>query len=274
MLLLVVGVAFLADQLFLTHWIQTLARRDAERLEVLRGTLRTIQNIVSTGRRDLQLLRSDAEGHVPPESLALFDEAIQETAIRLSELQELEAFVLPRMMAATGASGAATAASHSMTMTRLVVGSGMVVALAVGMAVYSRRSPAMVTVTANAGSDGTSAGNFTAPAQGSADDPVSADGSTTATAVDNTPPVSLATELMVASQPGGARVTVDGIGWGVTPVTIRHLPTGVKRVRVSKDGYATTERIVSVIESRRQTTSIRLRREPEDQEKAGPPDGR
>jgi transcriptional regulator with XRE-family HTH domain len=51
-------------------------------------------------------------------------------------------------------------------------------------------------------------------------------------------------ELVVTTAPPGARVTVDGIGWGVTPITIRHLPLGTKRVRVTKDGYRAAERVV------------------------------
>jgi cytoskeletal protein RodZ len=70
------------------------------------------------------------------------------------------------------------------------------------------------------------------------------------------------TELVVATEPAGARVTVDGIGWGLTPVTIRYLPPGSKRVRVSKDGYAAAELVVQVSEGERKTTDIRLRDQP------------
>ena len=63
-------------------------------------------------------------------------------------------------------------------------------------------------------------------------------------------------------QPAGARVTVDGIGWGVTPVTIRYLPPGNKRIRVSKEGYSTIERVVWVAEGHRNTTDIQLPDEP------------
>lgn len=52
-------------------------------------------------------------------------------------------------------------------------------------------------------------------------------------------------QLQIVTEPPGARVTVDGVGRGVTPVTIRHLPPGTKRVRVTKDGYAGAERVVS-----------------------------
>jgi cytoskeletal protein RodZ len=78
---------------------------------------------------------------------------------------------------------------------------------------------------------------------------------------DERPPAQVATELVVASQPAGAQVTVDGIGWGVTPATIRYLPAGAKHIRVSKEGYATVERVVSVVEGRRQRTEIQLQNE-------------
>lgn len=56
--------------------------------------------------------------------------------------------------------------------------------------------------------------------------------------------------LVVVTQPAGARVTVDGVAWGVTPVTIRHLSPGDKRVRVTKEGYAGEERRVRLTDGR------------------------
>jgi cytoskeletal protein RodZ len=56
------------------------------------------------------------------------------------------------------------------------------------------------------------------------------------------------TELVVTTQPAGARVTVNGIGWGIAPVTIRYLPAGDKRIRVTKEGYSTEERVVPLAE--------------------------
>lgn len=53
-------------------------------------------------------------------------------------------------------------------------------------------------------------------------------------------------QLVITSKPEGARVTVDGIGWGVTPLTIRNLDAGPKRIRVTSDGYAAAERVVEV----------------------------
>jgi len=57
-------------------------------------------------------------------------------------------------------------------------------------------------------------------------------------------PAAAVAELVVTTDPPGARVTINGIGWGTTPVTIRHLPPGDKRIRVSKEGYAVEERVV------------------------------
>ena len=70
------------------------------------------------------------------------------------------------------------------------------------------------------------------------------------------------TELVVTTQPAGARVTVNGIGWGTAPVTIRHLPPGDKRIRVSKDGYATEERLVRLVEGRMRRLDLQLNSAP------------
>jgi cytoskeletal protein RodZ len=70
------------------------------------------------------------------------------------------------------------------------------------------------------------------------------------------------TELVVTTEPTGARVTVDGIGWGSAPVTIRFLPAGGKRIRVIKEGYESEERAVSLVEGRRSTLDIHLRSAP------------
>jgi cytoskeletal protein RodZ len=69
------------------------------------------------------------------------------------------------------------------------------------------------------------------------------------TVADTEPQVAqpLITELLITSEPAGARVTVDGIGRGVTPVTIRHLPPGTRHIRVTKDGYQSEERAARVV---------------------------
>jgi cytoskeletal protein RodZ len=66
------------------------------------------------------------------------------------------------------------------------------------------------------------------------------------------------TELVIITEPGDARVAVNGIGWGSTPVTIRHLSPGEKRIRVTKDGYAALERITRVAPDRSTTVDIQL----------------
>mgnify|MGYP001032516886 CR=1 FL=1 len=61
-------------------------------------------------------------------------------------------------------------------------------------------------------------------------------------------------------EPGpGARVTLDGIGWGTTPVTIRLLKPGAKTIRVIKDGYASEERSVRVSDGRSTSVHVPLR---------------
>jgi hypothetical protein len=50
--------------------------------------------------------------------------------------------------------------------------------------------------------------------------------------------------LVVITEPEGARVTINGVGWGSTPVAIPFLPSGSKRVRVTKSGYESEERLV------------------------------
>jgi serine/threonine-protein kinase len=66
------------------------------------------------------------------------------------------------------------------------------------------------------------------------------------------------TQLLVVSEPPGARVTVDGVGWGETPVTVSNLPPGVKRIRVTKAGYASAERVAQVNDERPTTVRISL----------------
>jgi cytoskeleton protein RodZ len=75
-------------------------------------------------------------------------------------------------------------------------------------------------------------------------------------------PVASVTELVVTTQPEGARVTVNGIGWGSSPATIQYLEPGQKRIRVSKEGYAAVERVLQVDEGHRHTLDILLESAP------------
>jgi hypothetical protein len=65
--------------------------------------------------------------------------------------------------------------------------------------------------------------------------------------------------LVVTSRPEGARVTVNGIGWGTTPITVRHLPQGPQRVRLTKDQYLSEERVVQLGEGRNNVVNVSLR---------------
>ena len=69
--------------------------------------------------------------------------------------------------------------------------------------------------------------------------------------------------LRITSDPTGARVTVNGVGWGSTPLAIRNLPPGSKTIRVTKDGYVTDERIVSLSGVSPSSVQLRLRRIPD-----------
>jgi hypothetical protein len=62
------------------------------------------------------------------------------------------------------------------------------------------------------------------------------------TAPANQPPADVEGAMRIVSEPAGALVTVNGVRWGQTPLTIRHLAPGEKRVRFSKDGYISAER--------------------------------
>ena len=69
-------------------------------------------------------------------------------------------------------------------------------------------------------------------------------------------------ELVIETKPAGARVTVNGVGWGTAPITIRYLPPGEKRIRVSKDGYVSEDRLVHLRENQPSALDIQLRSTP------------
>ena len=74
------------------------------RLNVLKATMRTVQDIVSNALNSLQRFRLDAEQHVSPRSLELFDSVIAETAAKLKALSDLEHVVETDMAMGTGIS--------------------------------------------------------------------------------------------------------------------------------------------------------------------------
>jgi PAS domain S-box-containing protein len=78
------------------------ARLEAERLRVVQVTMRTVHDIVNNCLNQLQLLRLDAEGKVPLESLVLFDQAIKETSMKLNAMGDLQAYAETQMAIGTG----------------------------------------------------------------------------------------------------------------------------------------------------------------------------
>ncbi len=66
------------------------------------------------------------------------------------------------------------------------------------------------------------------------------------------------TEIVVTTDPPGAGVTVNGISWGVSPVTIRHLAPGPKRIRATKDGFVAAEQELALGDGQRQALNLRL----------------
>jgi hypothetical protein len=95
---LVAGVLIIVVGRSIDVWVAgQRARREAEiqaqRLSVLRATMRTVQDIVNNALNQLQLFRLDAEGLLPEESLTQFDEIIGGTAAKLKALGDLKSTV-------------------------------------------------------------------------------------------------------------------------------------------------------------------------------------
>jgi len=71
--------------------------------------------------------------------------------------------------------------------------------------------------------------------------------------------------LRITSEPAGALITVNGIGWGMTPVTIPYMPFGSKVIRATKPGYVSAQRGFDFGPDRRGRT-VRIRLSPESPE--------
>ena len=70
-------------------------------------------------------------------------------------------------------------------------------------------------------------------------------------------------ELAISSNPAGARVTVNGIARGNTPVRVRFLPPGTYTIRVIETGYSIAERRTTLTpERRRASVMVSLREAP------------
>jgi cytoskeletal protein RodZ len=104
-----------------------------------------------------------------------------------------------------------------------------------------------------------SGGAAVTPTEGAA--PVPSDRASAAGAVEDaeSDDPAAAAQLTITTEPEGAWVTVNGIGWGTTPVTIQHVSPGQKRIRVSADGFVAVERVVNLTDRQSGKISIRLR---------------
>ena len=80
----------LADYLIAIRSNRRQADIQAQRLHVLRATMRTVQDIVNNALNGMQILRLDGDGVLPKESLDLFDTTIAETASKLKALGDLQ----------------------------------------------------------------------------------------------------------------------------------------------------------------------------------------
>jgi len=74
----------------------------AEQLRVVHVTMRTVHDIVNNCLNQLQLLRISAEGHVPDESLQLFDAAIRDASAKLRAIADVKTFTEKRMAVGQG----------------------------------------------------------------------------------------------------------------------------------------------------------------------------
>ena len=88
------------------------AQLQAEQLRVLRVTMRTVQDIVNNNLNQLQLLRVQAKGHVPEETLTLFDETIHDTAVQLTALGNMEVIAEKPMASGPGLDVSASSVPH------------------------------------------------------------------------------------------------------------------------------------------------------------------
>ena len=82
-----------------------------------------------------------------------------------------------------------------------------------------------------------------------------------------TPPVPAAVTapsatLIISSTPRGARVQIDGVARGVTPLTVSQLRAGLHRVRISQKGYRPVMRTITVQPGKRIALGVSLPAQP------------
>jgi hypothetical protein len=73
-----------------------------ERMRVFRATMRTVHDIFNNGLNRLQLVRYEAEGRIPHESIEAFDRTVREMTTNLKALEALEVVVETQMALGAG----------------------------------------------------------------------------------------------------------------------------------------------------------------------------
>ena len=101
---LLVLVAVVADRVTAARRRQRELELEDERIRVVQVTMRTVQDIVNNCLNQLQLVRMEAEDHVSPETLALFDQSIQDTAAQLRALGDITKYAEEQMVMGPGLS--------------------------------------------------------------------------------------------------------------------------------------------------------------------------
>lgn len=229
-----------------------------------RGCGLTVQQIAATTRipaRHLEALERDDIQRVPGGLYVRAEVRAYADAVGLSRdvaLAFLQAATDPPVVVESAPAATVTPASRRVPAWTLVMGA---ISLVVAASVAFRRDheaaptappnellpPVTVGSTAQAGAPSGTTGS------------ASALDLSTDVAVDDAAPSQTAaeTELEIVSEPADARVTIDGVGWGATPVTIRYLTPGTKRLRVTRDGYAAEARLIRLAPDQPRT-SVRI----------------
>jgi serine/threonine-protein kinase len=166
---------------------------------------------------------------------------------------------------------------------------GTLVGIGVGYSLWGRTTtapsitaPAVVPAESATGRQGTDVPVDTAPAAPRPEPPTSAAQPPPAagtpaqpTVADRKPAVAENTpagQLLVRSDPPGATVFVDEARRGQTPVAIRNVNLGTRRVRVQRDGYVTAERQVTLTSDRpSRSLDVRLTAAPPARPAPAPP---
>jgi hypothetical protein len=90
----VAAFLMIVPAIFIDHIVSRRRAHDAQlvadQLRVLHVTMRTVQDIVSNALMSLYAFRAEAQPHVSPQAVELFDHIIADTALRLQTIGNLE----------------------------------------------------------------------------------------------------------------------------------------------------------------------------------------